>query len=73
MSLNTPGGIRAAIEQEVRELSGASGGDREVILQENEIDDLIRAVSDIPADQREVQMREMVNDIVQRRLGDPRD
>ncbi len=70
MDLSNTATLRAAIEREVDELSGASGGDVE--LPDKQIDELVDVLSQVPPDMREAKMRELVNDLVQRRLGDPR-
>lgn len=70
MDLSTPEKIRNSIVDEVNQIAGISGG--ETTLPESTINDLVRALMDIPEDNRALQMQETVNDIVQRRLGDPR-
>ncbi len=70
MGLSNAQTLRAAIEREVDELSGASGGDVE--LPQEQVDELVDVLIQVPLDMREAKMREMVNDFVQRRLGDPR-
>lgn len=69
MPLSTDAELRNAIRREADLLSGASG--RETQLSDREVNDLIDALRDVPEDMRETQMRELVNDVVQKRIGDP--